>query len=144
MKKTMKMLALAMVMILSGTAFAQGPKGDRKQKADSTFAVVSARLKLTAEQQVKLKETMQKNREEMKAVRESVKGKDKAEKRKAMLEQLKKNDERINALLNDAQKAEYAKLKEEKKAQLKARRAARNKDRSQHDAGEELADEDLL
>lgn len=144
MKTLLRLFTLACVMIIGTTTFAQGKKGMHKMKADSAFAKVSERLKLTTGQQTQLKDVMKQNREEMKAVREANKDAAKPEKRKAMLAQLKKSDERINAILDESQKAEYTKLKEEKKAQMKAKRAERQKGKPQGDADDELMDEGLL
>ncbi len=140
----LRLCTLAFIVILGTTAFAQGKKGMHKMKADSAFAKVSERLKLTEGQQTKLREVMKQNREEMKAVRESNKDAAKPDKRKAMLAQLKKSDERINGILDESQKAEYAKLKEEKKAQMKAKRAERQKAKPQGGADDELMDDGLL
>lgn len=144
MKTILRLFILTGAIILSTAAFAQGKKGAHKQNADSTFARLSERLTLTADQQTKLKEVMKQNREEMKAVRESNKDAEKPEKRKAMVTQLKKNDERISALLDESQKAEYLKLKQEKKAQMKAKRPEHQKARSQGDADDDLMNESLL
>lgn len=144
MKTMLRLFTLAFVLVLGTTAFAQGKKGMNHMKHDSAFAKVSERLKLTTGQQTKLKEVMKQNREEMKTLREANKETAKAEKRKLMMAQMQKNDERINAILDDAQKAEYKKLKEEKKAELKAKRGERQRGKPEGNADDELMNEGLL
>ena len=97
----------------------------QKQRGGDRFQQLSERLKLTADQQTKLKAVMQQNRAEMKKVREENKAAEKDVKRKAMMSQMQKNDENIKALLDENQKLEYAKWKEEKKAEMKARKEKR-------------------
>lgn len=82
---------------------------------------LSARLSLRPEQQARLKDIMKQNREEMKALRESKKDAPKEEKRTAMIAQMKKADENINAILDTKQQELYKQYKAEKKAERKNR-----------------------
>lgn len=143
MSNLMRLASLTLLLFSVSVTFAQDAKKDRKARADSSFARISERLKLTTEQQTQLKEVMKQNRSEMKAVREANKDVAKPEKRKAMMEQLKKNDSRVSALLNESQKAEYEKLKAEKKEEMKKKRAEHNR---RHDSGgsDDLLDDGLL
>lgn len=131
MKTTIKLAALAFLMLIGAASFAQKPKkGNPKPQhkhmhKDSAFAKVSKRLNLTTEQQTKLKEIIKQNHAEMKALREANKTASKEEKRKAVVAQMQKNDERVKQVLNEQQKAEYEKIKAERKEEMKMHREAR-------------------
>lgn len=133
MKTTIKLAALAFLMLIGSASFAQKPKkGSPKPKPqqkhmhrDSAFAKVSKRLDLSAEQQTKLKDIVKQNHAEMKAIREANKSATKEEKRKAVVAQMQKNDERVKQVLNEQQKAEYEKIKAERKEEMKMHREAR-------------------
>jgi protein CpxP len=130
MKTTIKLLALAFIMLVGANTFAQASKkGNPKPQhnhmnKDSVFAKVSKRLNLSADQQTKLKVIMKQNQAEMKSVKESNQTASKEERRKALLAQRQKNDQRVKEILNDSQKAEYEKLKAERKAEKKKKREA--------------------
>ena len=135
MKTTIKLAALAFLMLIGAASFAQKPKkGNPKPQhqhmnKDSAFAKVSKRLNLTAEQQTKLKVIMKQNHDEMKALKESIKNATKEEKRKAVVAQMQKNDERVKQVLNEKQKTEYDKMKAEHKAGMRTYREAHKADR---------------
>lgn len=121
-----KGLAVAALLVLSTGVYAQDAQKPQasaeRQHNGERLKQLSERLKLTSEQQTKLKAVMHQNRDEMKKVREANKGADKDVRRKAMMAQMQKNDASIKALLNEEQQKEYAKWKEEKKAEMKARK----------------------
>jgi hypothetical protein len=100
---------------------------DRKAKHEQKFKAAAAKLNLTDEQQAKLKEVLQQNKTEMKAMREANKDKAKPEKRKLMLDQLKKADGQIMAILDSKQQELYKQMKEEKKAEMKKKREEHQK-----------------
>lgn len=125
MKNMISIFCFSLMVMLSTTTFAQHKKAHHKHQKDSAWIKMSQRLQLSDEQQTKAKETIKLNRQELKALRERTKDLSKDERKKAMLEQLRKNDERINALLNDSQKAEYKKIKTERLDELKKRKAAK-------------------
>lgn len=152
MKTSLKLFLVALIVLFSNMVFAQRHHdGKHKEKADSAFAKVSERLKLTPDQQTKLKEIMKQNRTEMKQVREANKEASKEDRRKAMLAQLSKSDERVKAILNDSQKAEYTKIKAERKELMKQRRLEHKKKKKGNNQqgqntpeDDELLDDDLL
>jgi Spy/CpxP family protein refolding chaperone len=140
MKTITRLFALTFLMFMVSTAFAQEKARGNKHKTDSAFAKVSERLKLTADQQAKFKEVMKQNRAEMKALRESHKTASE-ERKKATATQLRKNDERITAILDETQKAEYEKLKAEKKEELKKKRELHKKRKQDSGSIDEMEDE---
>ena len=123
MKTPIKLIAIALVMLFSTANFAQGQKRHgQKMNRDSVFNKFSTRLQLTPDQQTKLKDIRKQNQTEMKAIREANKNTSKEDKHKALAEQYKKNDSRIKQVLNEKQKAEYDKIKVEKRAEMQKRR----------------------
>lgn len=151
MKTLFKLCIVAAIVMVGTTVFAQGHQ-KHKEKADSVFNKISERLKLTTDQQSKLKEVMKQNRTEMKQVREANKNASKEDKRKAMMAQLKKSDDRIKEILDDSQEIEYAKIKAERKEKMKQHRQENKKKKKKgnpqgqgtSDEDDELADEELL
>lgn len=130
MKKLITLLTLVLVMLSGNQLFAQRQgKQHKHMNKDSAFAKISTRLNLSAEQQIKLKEIIRKNREELKAVKEANKNATKEERRKALVAQMKKGDEQIKAILNDTQKAEYEKLKQERKDLIKKKHEQRKRNK---------------
>lgn len=130
MKKLITLLTLVLVMLSGNQLFAQRQgKQHKHMNKDSAFAKISTRLNLSAEQQTKLKEIIRKNREELKAVKEANKNATKEERRKALVAQMKKGDEQIKAILNDTQKAEYEKLKQERKDLIKKKHEQRKRNK---------------
>jgi len=130
MKKLITLLTLVLVMLSGNQLFAQRQgKQHKHMNKDSAFAKISTRLNLSAEQQTKLKEIIRKNREELKAVKEANKNATKEERRKAIVAQMKKGDEQIKAILNDTQKAEYEKLKQERKDLIKKKHEQRKRNK---------------
>ena len=148
MKKLITLLTLVLVILSGNQLFAQRQgKQHKHMNKDSAFAKISTRLNLTAEQQTKLKEIIRKNREELKAVKEANKNATKEERRKALVAQMNKGDEQIKAILNDTQKAEYEKIKEERKDLMKKKneQRKRNKKISKPEPGtEEDIEEGIL
>ena len=130
MKKLITLLTLVLVILSGNQLFAQRQgKQHKHMNKDSAFAKISTRLNLSAEQQTKLKEIIRKNREELKAVKEANKNATKEERRKAIVAQMKKGDEQIKAILNDTQKAEYEKLKQERKDLIKKKHEQRKRNK---------------
>lgn len=142
MKTITRLFTLTVLLFMVSTAFAQEKARGNKHRADSAFTKISERLKLTADQQAKFKEIMKQNRTEMKALRESNKTASE-ERKKAVAAQLRKTDERINAILDESQKAEYEKLKAEKKEAMKKKREQHKKRKQDSGSAEDL-DDDLL
>ncbi len=144
MKNSIKMVCLALVLMLGSNVFAQGHKGHKGQR-DSAWVKISERLQLSNDQKTKLKEISKQNKEEMKALRESLKTASKEEKKKALLAQLQKNDARVNAILDEKQQAEYKKLKEEKRAAMKKRKLDHKQAKPQKGEPEEdILEESIL
>ena len=143
MKTLIKIICLALVVIMHSTAFAQGHKKHGARK-DSAMAKISERLQLTADQKSKLKGILKQNKTEMQALRESLKTASKEEKRKAIMAQHQKNEERVNAILDEKQRAEFKKIKEERKALKKQHKKAPLKDNPDTGDGEEILNEGLL
>jgi Spy/CpxP family protein refolding chaperone len=132
----MKTLTKTLVLILAGflctqNIFAQQAnipdQSKRKAQHEQKFKVAAEKLNLTADQQTKLKALLEQNRAEMKALREANKEKPKEEKRKAMLEQMKKMDTQVSAILDSKQQELYKQMKAEKRAEMKKKREERMK-----------------
>lgn len=131
---SLKAMALAALLITGTQSFAQDKMAARgsnpemsKEKREQRFADASKRLNLTADQQTKIKAVLSQNRTDMKALREANKDKAKDEKRKAMIDQMKKADGQVTAVLDAKQQQIYKQMKEEKKADMKTKRAERMK-----------------
>lgn len=117
------MLLFVTVACLQSVSAQDAAKNDdRKAKHEAKFKAAVAKLNLTDEQQAKLKTVLQQNKTEMKALREANKNKTKDEKRQAMMDQLKKADAQISAILDPKQMEIYKQMKEEKKAEMKKKR----------------------
>lgn len=162
MKNTLKLMTTILMLVSSIVVFAQDGARDQKamrkdgkgmkkegamMKRDSAFAKISARLQLSPDQQTQLKEIMKRNRQEMKAVNDANKDADKATRRQAKIAQMKKADEEIKAILTDTQRAEYDKIKEEKKAQMRKKMEKRRKAKGKGQSSvptEDMMDEELL
>lgn len=143
MKTLMKMTLVALVLMLGSNVFAQEHKKQRGNR-DSAWAKISERLQLTNDQKTKLKEVSKQNREETKALRESMKTASKEEKKKAFAAQLQKNDERVNAILDEKQRVEYKKMKEEKKVAMKKRKKQNLKDNTETGDADGVLEESIL
>lgn len=120
--KTLLLLLMAVACLQSVSAQDASKNDDRKAKHEEKFKAAAAKLNLTDAQQTKLKAVLLQNRTEMKALRQANKDKPKDEKRQAMLEQLKKADGQISAILDSKQLDIYKHMKEEKKAEMKKKR----------------------
>jgi periplasmic protein CpxP/Spy len=128
---SVKALMLA-VLVVSGTQTFAQKKADKrheinKEKREQHFAEASKRLNLTADQQTKIRAIVEQNKEESKALFKANKDKSKDEKRKVMVEQRRKFDSKIIAVLDEKQKAIYGQMKEEKKAKMQEKKAERQK-----------------
>ena len=97
------------------------PKMSKEQK-EQKFAEVSKRLNLTVDQQAKLKSIILQNKTEMTELKEANQHQPKEIKREAMMKQFKKMDAQVNGILDDKQRIEYSKLKEERKLEMRKRR----------------------
>lgn len=141
MKTQTKIIMLILAAFLCGqTVLGQQPKaheyGNRKAQHEQRFKAAAEKLSLTAEQQTKLKSLLEQNRTEMKALREANKEKPKEEKRKMMLEQMKKMDAQVSAILDSKQLELYKQMKADKKTEMKKKREERMKMREEME-GEE-------
>lgn len=138
-----KFLRLTMVLmtatIMSTSAFAQTTptkSNPHKTENEQKFAAASKRLNLTADQETKMKEILATNKAEMKALKEANKDASKEEKRAAMIEQLKKMDGQITAILDAKQIETYNKMKAEKKKELKKKQKSKKKEKEKEDTEE--------
>jgi protein CpxP len=129
MKIKIKSTVLLGVSLLFTTmaSFAQEHKEPNKPKMsieqkEQRFAEVSKRLNLTVDQQAKLKSIILQNKTEMTELREANKHQPKEIKREAMMKQFKKIDAQVNGILDDKQRIEYSKLKEERKLEMRKKR----------------------
>lgn len=125
--KSLMLLFVTVACLQSISAQDANKNEDRKAKHEQKFKAAVAKLNLTDEQQAKLKELLQQHKLEMKALREANKDKTKPEKRKVMLDQLKKADGQIMAILDSKQQELYKQMKEEKKAEMKKKREEHQK-----------------
>jgi hypothetical protein len=122
---------------MSTAAFAQEtpPKqkkdGHHQANREQKFAAASKRLNLTGQQQTQLKEILEANKTEMKALRETHKDASNEEKRALMIGQLKKADGKIVAILDAKQLETYKLMKVEKKKELQAKRDEKMKEREE-------------
>jgi Spy/CpxP family protein refolding chaperone len=113
------------------TLFAQQPAVSEERAAQSRerTAQLQARLKLTPDQIEKLKPVIQKEGEELRAVREqhasdsSRRGK--AKMARAMMDVQSKYEDQIAAVLTPEQKQEWQKIKDERKQRMKQKKAAK-------------------
>jgi len=103
-------------------AQAKKPTKAQVEKRDSLFRAMSKRLELTSEQEVKMKEILRQNQKDLKVIKEQVKNQPKAEKKKALMAQLNTNEQKINAILNPKQQAEFKLIRNEFKEELKTRK----------------------
>jgi len=108
---------------------------NHKELAEQRFKVISEKLQLTQEQQTKLKAIAKENRMEMKQLRESKKDAPKQERRAAMLSQLKKANEQINAMLNPKQQELFSQYKAERKAHRQKKMKEKQEDREMMEDG---------
>ena len=134
--KNLILLFVSFACLQSISAQDANKNEDRKAKHEQRFKAAAEKLKLTAEQQTKLKAVLLQNRTEMKTLRETNKDKAKDEKRKLMMEQLKKADGQISAILDSKQLELYKQMKEEKKASMKKKREEHMKMREEMEAEE--------
>jgi periplasmic protein CpxP/Spy len=134
--KTLMLLLLAFLSVQSVSA--QDDKMERggKAKQEEKFKAVAAKLNLTADQQTKLKAVLMQHKTDMKALREANKDKTKDEKRKVMLEQMKKLDTQISAILDSKQLEQYKQMKADKKAEMKKKREEHMKMREEMEGDE--------
>ena len=116
--KGIKFIALIAIFFTASNLNAQNNEsmGRRRELAEQRFKEISDRLQLSPEQQVKLKEIAKENRAEMKQLRETKKDAPKEERRAAMIVQLKKVNDQINAMLTPKQQELFTQYKAEKKA----------------------------
>jgi Spy/CpxP family protein refolding chaperone len=144
MKTLKKLASFAMITLLvSGSVTVkaqQAPATNRiappKQNAEQRFEMFCNRLGLNEQQRVQMKEIAKSNREEMMKIREAKKGAPHGEKRAAILAQLKKVDDQIDAILMPDQKQNYMDFKRERKEQREARIQERRK--MKNTGGEQL------
>ncbi len=130
MKKTgfiLGMIALFMFAV-SSTSFAQGRGvangNDKEENMEKRLDKMKERLKLTDSQVSQIKEI----NDTYATLVSDAKAKEYSEpkdKLKAIKQIRKEQDEKITAVLDDAQKAEWTKMKEEKKEKMKENRGKR-------------------
>ena len=125
--KPTKVLALCFLAV-GITAFPQQQAGSeqRTAQAHERIAQLQARLKLTPDQAEKLKPVIQKEVEELRAVREQhssdTSRRGKAKMLQAMRDVQGKYEDEIAAILTPEQKQEWKKIKEERKQEMKQKR----------------------
>lgn len=136
-KLTMAVLVLFTLAVVSSAQAQDKRGGKHAEKIEQRFEHLSTKLNLRPDQKEKVKAVL---KEHMVAIRDIRKNPDhNAESRKtATKAEMKKADEKINALLDDAQREAYKKHKEEKRAELKKKAEERRKEK------EELEDEGIF
>lgn len=100
----------------------------QRQAADpaalqAAFEEARARLKLTPEQEMQIKTLMQRRNEALKAIRDKYAGEDSRRARRAMFKEAQPVVEnylaRVRTILDDAQYAEWEKIRDEARERLK-------------------------
>lgn len=122
------MLSTVLILFISlSSLMAQPTKQHPKKRGHQDmqaqrFAEMSQKLNLRDDQQQKMKAIMVQRKAEAKRIREEVADpKEKKEQMKALNRSI---DEQVNAILDDAQKESYKKLKEEKRQAIAKKRGA--------------------
>jgi Spy/CpxP family protein refolding chaperone len=123
--------AIALCCLAAMTAFAQQPAAseDRAAQARERLAQIQSRLKLTPEQTEKLKPIVQKEVEELRAVRDKHASDTSRRGKMNMLREMKgvqeKYQDQIAAVLTPEQMNEWKKIKEERKQEMKQKWGSR-------------------
>jgi hypothetical protein len=94
---------------------------------DDRVAALKTRLTLTKDQEMKVRDILTVSQSEVMKAREKSAG-DREAMRKSARDIMEKNDRQIEALLNDTQKKEFAKLREEQRQQMRERQEQREKE----------------
>ena len=123
MIRNRKQLRLAMVLglalVVMGSLAAQPQRSSRATPAERAKEL-KERLSLDEQQTAKVTEIFAASQKEWEKLREKSQG-DRAAMRGGMLDIARKTDEGIEALLTDAQKKEYEKVKEERRQMMQRR-----------------------
>jgi len=117
LKNGIKLIVLTSFLLVVANLKAQQNEmmDNRKEVAEKRFKELSDRLQLTSEQQIKLKAIAKENRSEMKQLRDAKKEAPKEERKVAIVTQLKKVNDQINAILTPKQQELFKQYKSEKK-----------------------------
>jgi Spy/CpxP family protein refolding chaperone len=120
---TIAMLALAMPVLIPGSALQAQESSESRPKAQSPDQVVKmydSKLSLTDEQKQKLRPIIANRQQQMLDLRSdsSVKGREKMKKMKSVMDS---SDSRINAVLNPDQRKKYAEFEQERREKMKER-----------------------
>lgn len=126
MKKTGLILGiLAMMMFaFSANTFAQERRVEKEENMKKRLDKMKERLNLTDSQYTEIEE-INETYSILVADAKSKEYTDQKDKMKAIRQIRKEQDEKITAVLNDTQKAEWTKMKEEKKEEMKEKRGDR-------------------
>lgn len=104
------------------SALAQAPQGDTAA-VQAMVEEAKARLNLTPEQETQIKPLMQRRNEALKAIRDKYAGENSRRARRAMFQEAQPVVEnyhaRLRTILNDAQYAEWEKMRDEARDRLK-------------------------
>jgi len=113
-------LVLILSAILSIGLFAQPPGGGREGRGEAQLKTLQETVGLTAEQTAKVKEIMQKAREEGRKAFENSDG-DRDAMREMMTKSREKTDAEIMKLLTKEQKPKFEALRKEQKKEMEDR-----------------------
>jgi Na+-transporting NADH:ubiquinone oxidoreductase subunit NqrC len=108
------------LLLVASLLIATAAFGQRGFDVNQRVQMLKERLKLSDEQTAKVMEIMNGSMKEMQALREKS-GEDREAMRAGMREIQQKNDKKIEPLLNDDQKKEFAKLREEQRKRMEER-----------------------
>jgi Spy/CpxP family protein refolding chaperone len=109
--KVLRYLLLTAAVLVSLAAFAQGPG---MMSPDDQLARLTEQLKLTADQQAKIKPILQARSDEMQKLFED-QSTSFEEKRPKMMELRQSTDKKIMEVLNDEQKRQYEKIQQNRR-----------------------------
>ncbi|OGC92898.1 MAG: hypothetical protein A2W25_10120 [candidate division Zixibacteria bacterium RBG_16_53_22] len=127
-----KFRAFAVIFAFGTVMFAVSPamaqRGPSPERTDKHIALLKEKLNLTDSQAEKIKTIMEDSRKEAMSQREKHKGDPEAT-AKFREEHRRATDEKIKAVLNDDQKKEYDKIKDEFRKNMQERRQKRDMDR---------------
>ena len=126
MKRVWAVMACGLIL---SAAVAAEATDEQKQEMSQRVENLKARLKLTPEQEEKLGPLVKEEAQKLKAIREKHKGDTSRAGKKQMMQEAKPVRDHFNQevekILTPEQMAEWKKIKEEKKEELKERRKAK-------------------
>ena len=115
-------LAVALALFAAGPSFPQAPQVD-PAALQGAVEEAKARLNLTPAQEAQLKPLMQERNQALKAIRDRYAGEDSRRARRAMFKEaepvVENYQARVRTILDDAQYAEWEKMRAEARERLK-------------------------